>query len=436
LQLRPLLSWEDCEKVFIESIPHPRQLAGYAVAAGEEYVALLESTGGFQDRSRFSIVGIGTREAVEANGMETIYGDIAGFLEGSQCQSLPCRDAAFLVVSYEAVGGVEHRLAGMLGRHEWPLATAFRPERLVVYDHVSRRAVVCPRGSPRPAVSGPRGALREFRLSGLGYGTPKEYYLDWVVKIREAIEEGEVFQVVVSRVEQHYYTGNLFSAYGRLAEINPSPYTFYLRLGEREILGASPELLVKLDKERLGTHPIAGTRPRGEGRADVELEDELLSDEKELAEHVMLVDLARNDIGAVAVPGTVNVTSYMDVEKYSHVQHIVSRVEALARDGLTFTDALEATLPAGTVSGAPKPRAMEYIAELEDRPRGPYAGAVGIAGSRAGEAAIVIRSAWSLEGSQVEIRAGAGIVYDSVPEQEYVETEYKLRALRRALGGE
>jgi anthranilate synthase component 1 len=433
LTLRPLLSWEGCEKLYIGSLPPPKALAEAALRAGEEYVALLESDGGFQHRSRFSIVGLDASDAMEAGSMATVYEDLSRFLGEAECSSLPCRDAAFLVVSYEAVGSAEPWLASKLGRHEWPLALAFRPERLVVYDHASDRAVVCPKGSA--AVVGGR-ILRSFEVRGLAYRTPRENFEEWVRRAKEEIERGEAFQIVLSRVESLEYSGSLFEAYKRLARINPSPYMYYLSFPGSEIVGASPELLVKLDKGRLETHPIAGTRPRAEGLRDIELEEALLSDEKELAEHVMLVDLARNDLGSIAVPGTVEVTTYMDVEKYSHVQHIVSRVEALARPGLTFAEALKATLPAGTVSGAPKPRAMEIIAELEDLPRGPYAGAVGIAGREAGEAAIVIRSAWSLDGSIVELRAGAGIVYDSIPAREYMETEYKLKALKKALEGD
>jgi anthranilate synthase component 1 len=432
-RVEPLLSWRGCEKRFIGSARHPRSLAESLVSAGEEYVALLESGGGLQHRSRYSFVAYGASEAVELSGFEGVYDAMERALSGSNCESLPCRDQAFFLVSYEAVGDVERFLRPLLRRHEWPVLALFKPERLVVYDHAAERVIECPPGasSPPSSTSRPTGGFRAVEVT---YATPRGSFEEWVEEALGEIERGEVFQVVLSRVERISYRGSLFAAYKRLAEINPSPYMFYVGFAGRVAMGASPELLVKLDSGRLETHPIAGTRPRGEGDADVALEEEMLADEKEFAEHVMLVDLARNDLASIAVPGTVRVTSFMDVEKYSFVQHIVSRVEAEAREGLTFPEALRAMLPAGTVSGAPKPRAMEIIARLEAEARGPYAGAVGLAGLRAGEAAIVIRSAWSVGEGEVEIRAGAGIVYDSRPEREYMETEYKLRALKKALG--
>lgn len=426
--MRPLGYWDECRKQSSSSYPSPRGLARAAVASGEEYVALLESGGGFQSRSRYSIVGIGASDTVREDDPGSVYPAIAGL--GGDCERIPCRGMAFIVVSYEAVLAHEPWLSRLLGRHEWPLLAGFRPETLVVYDHVAQRVVVCG-GSPPTG----GGAVAGFRLTGTLYETPRGDFEDWVREARGLIEAGEAFQVVLSRVKEYAYTGSLFTAYERLASINPSPYMFYIQQGDLTAAGASPELLVKLDSGMLETHPIAGTRPRGRsGEEDIRLEEELLSDEKEIAEHVMLIDLARNDLGSLAVPGTVSVPVYMDIEKYSHVQHIVSRVEAQARRGLGFHTALKHTLPAGTVSGAPKPRAMEIIAMLEDKPRGPYAGGVGVTAGRAGEAAITIRSFWTTSHG-VETRAGAGIVYDSRPEREYMETEYKLEAVRRALSG-
>lgn len=428
--LRPLLSWDGCRKRSLSSLPSPRRLAATAVARGEEYVALLESGGGQMHRSRFTVAAIGAEGYVVHRGWEGVYRALEALLSRAECEGLPCGKPAFFLLSYEAVGDEEQWLSGLLKRHEWPVLTGFTPESLVVYDHYAGRAVVCPGGYEPPSGGAPEG----FRVTGLSYTTPRSDYIEWVATAKRLIGEGEAFQVVLSRVEAYEYRGSLYSAYERLAQLNPSPYMFYLRSPAGEAFGASPELLVKLDRGMLETHPIAGTRPRGRGDEDILLEEELLSDEKELAEHLMLVDLARNDLARIAEPGSVEVAALMDVEKYSRVQHIVSRVVARARKGLGFHEAIAATLPAGTVSGAPKPRAMEIIALLEDKPRGPYAGAVGLGGARAGEAAIVIRSGWGLPGGLVEIRAGAGVVYDSVPEREYLETVHKLRALREALG--
>ena len=427
--LRPLLSWEGCSKHSASSVPSPRRLTAWLLGR-EDYVALLESGGGLPGRSRYTVVAAGVEDEASSNDPVNAYNALAGFLHRLRCSSLPCRDMAVILVSYEAVAGAEPWLADRLGRHEWPVAEAFKPSMLVVYDHAAERVVVCPEDAAIGSAEPPQG----FRARGVEYATPPDQYMEWVRELRRAIEDGEVFQVVVSRLVRAGFTGDPYAAYIRLAELNPSPYMYYIRMGDRFLLGTSPELLVKLSDGRLETHPIAGTRPRGRGERDIELEEEMLGDEKELAEHLMLVDLARNDLGRVAAPGTVRVTALMDVEKYSHVQHIVSRVEAQAAPGTTYHKALKAVHPAGTVSGAPKPRAMELIAGLEEEPRGPYAGAVGLAASHAGETAIVIRSAWGYMDGVVESRAGAGIVYDSKPERELEETRHKLRAVMKALG--
>jgi len=209
---------------------------------------------------------------------------------------------------------------------------------------------------------------------------------------------------------------------------------YHLKLGEREIIGSSPEMLIRVENRRVETFPIAGTRKRGKTPLeDYKLEEELLEDEKEKAEHLMLVDLARNDVGNVSEFGTVKVPEYMDVKKFSHVMHIVSRVQGRLRSDKTAVDAFEAIFPAGTLSGAPKIRAMEIIDELENIPRGPYAGAVGYF-SLNGNAdfAITIRT-MVCDGNRATIQAGAGIVHDSVPEEEYIESENKAGALLSAL---
>ena len=225
-----------------------------------------------------------------------------------------------------------------------------------------------------------------------------------------------------------------FSIYRALRAVNPSPYMYYLHLGDFQIIGASPEMLVRVEGSEVVTHPIAGTRRRGRTTdEDAALEEELRADEKERAEHLMLVDLARNDIGRVALPGTVRVPQFMEVERYSHVMHLVSHVTGRLRPELSCYDALRACFPAGTVSGAPKIRAMEIIAELEPDRRGPYAGAVGYfdySGNM--DTAITIRTV-VLKDGVASVQAGAGIVYDSVPEREYEETMNKAAALLTAI---
>ncbi len=428
----PLVEWGGCAKRPLARLPPPRRLAAW----GEErygWVALLESGEGFPERARYTLVGLGARRIWETDDILDGFNVLWRALRGRGCEALPCRRMVFGVVSYEAVAGVEPWLAPKLRRHPWPVVKVFEPEVLVVYDRLAGRAYVCP-GDAELGEAEP-GAFEAAR--GPVYETPRDEFEAWVREARRLIEEGEFFQIVLSRVERYEYRGSPLAVYERLAEGNPSPYMFYLRMGDVWIAGTSPELLVKMSLGRAETHPIAGTRPRGKTpEEDVALEEEMLRDEKERAEHMMLVDLARNDLGRVAVPGTVRVTSLMDVEKYSHVQHLVSRVEALVDPRFTYADVLAATFPAGTVSGAPKTRAMEYIAVLEDEPRGPYAGAVGVYAERAGETAIVIRSLWSYEDGVVEARAGAGIVWDSRPEREYMETVHKIMAVRRALGVE
>jgi len=256
-----------------------------------------------------------------------------------------------------------------------------------------------------------------------------------VSQAKEYICAGEIIQVVLSQRLSRRTNSGPFDIYRALRSINPSPYMYYLHLGNHHIIGASPEMLVRVEDGVVATHPIAGTRPRGASPAeDLALEQELRSDEKELAEHIMLLDLGRNDIGRVSEPGTVQVSQVMEVERYSHVMHLVSHVQGKLRPGLNQFDALRACFPAGTVSGAPKIRAMEIIAELEPDKRGPYAGAVGyfsFAGNL--DTAITIRTI-VMTGDTACVQAGGGIVADSVPEREYQESLNKAQALLKAIG--
>jgi anthranilate synthase component 1 len=257
---------------------------------------------------------------------------------------------------------------------------------------------------------------------------------------REAIAAGEAIQVVIARrqtFEQPVFGGEPLDAvalYRSLRRVNPSPYLFFVRMPQFCVVGASPELLIRVEGDRMTTHPIAGTRPRGATPAeDAQLADDLERDPKERAEHVMLVDLGRNDLGRVARPGTVAVTRYMAVERYSHVLHLVSHVEGRLGPGCDALDALRSIFPAGTLSGAPKVRAMQLIAEAEKERRGLYGGAVGYLGYDGNlDTAITIRSA-VLKDALIHVTGGAGIVARSVPEREFEETEHKAGAIRRAL---
>ncbi len=262
----------------------------------------------------------------------------------------------------------------------------------------------------------------------------QEAYEKAVEKSREYILAGDVFQVVISQRLSAKFTGNPIDLYRALRTLNPSPYMYYLNFDSYHIVGASPEILVRSEEGHVTVRPLAGTRPRGaDEEEDQKLIEDLLADEKERAEHVMLVDLGRNDVGRVSKLATVKVSDIMQIERYSHVMHIVSNVEGELDEGMHAIDVLRATLPAGTVSGAPKVRAMEIIDELEPHKRGIYSGAVGyISWDGNLDTAIAIRTA-VLIGDQVHVQAGAGLVADSVPTTEWHETMYKARAILRAV---
>ncbi|MDR3073604.1 MAG: anthranilate synthase component I family protein, partial [Deltaproteobacteria bacterium] len=269
-------------------------------------------------------------------------------------------------------------------------------------------------------------------------------YTAAVARIKEQIRQGEAIQVVLSTPFSAPLAESPFNLYRRLRRLNPSPYMFYIRLPDPVsgvLLGSSPEVLVSCEANKLRLCPIAGTRPRSRDRAeDALFGDELLQDPKEKAEHVMLVDLGRNDLGRIAAPGSVKLDRFMELERFSHVMHLTSRISADLAPGLDALDVLASAFPAGTVSGAPKVRAMELVAQEEQSPRGPYAGAIGWLGLDKDavhlDFGITIRSLWVREG-QVRWQAGAGIVYDSVPENEWRECRAKAEVIRKvALGDE
>jgi len=274
---------------------------------------------------------------------------------------------------------------------------------------------------------------RDFR-AGKFVGTGREEFEEGVRAVQERVWDGETFQTVISRRLSAPYQGDLLNVYSSLRELNPSPYMYFLEFGGRTVLGSSPETLLTVRGREATTYPIAGTRPLGNGAAERRrLREELLRDEKERAEHAMLVDLARNDLARVCEGGSVSVPEYMRAEEFSHVQHLVSKVQGTLTPERSAVEALAAVFPAGTVSGAPKPRALEIIGEVEGAARGPYAGAVGYLGLNGNlDTAITIRSAFACDG-MVHLQAGAGIVADSVPSREFEETEHKLGALRAAL---
>ncbi len=376
-------------------------------------------------------------------------------------------------VGYEAVGAFEPVPAAVHDPHGLPLALFGLYDTVVAFDHAfaqmqvitfvslaadvevayttaqARLAAVCARlTGPLPgrqsalrgqgsagndvASAGRRTQNSELRIQNSNC-TPAEYEA-LVLQAKEHIAAGDVIQVVLSQRFTRPTPAAPFAVYRALRALNPSPYLFYLQLGDFQLIGASPEMLVQVRDGVLATHPIAGTRPRGEGATqDAALAEGLLADPKERAEHLMLVDLARNDIGRVASIGSVAVPRLFEIEHYSHVMHIVSRVTGRLRPGLLPVDALRSCFPAGTLSGAPKVRAMQIIAALERDQRGPYGGAVGyLSASGNLDMAITIRTIMLRDGVAT-VQAGAGIVADSVPAAEAAECANKAHALFVAL---
>jgi anthranilate synthase component 1 len=439
---------------------------------------LLESVEGGEFVARYSFVAAGLERSL------AIYDDHATYVGGEGSADLSYTDPLDLIdrmVARDGVarlpglprfgGGAVGYLAYELARKfepriplaandalELPLAHLMMVDTLLVFDHLRRtiKAVTYVpltedlptdyrRGCERlddlldrlrngSHVAGLEDAPGRSRPEGIISNTSQPEYEGMVRQAKEAIAAGECFQIVPSQRLSVHTSASPVSLYRALRSINPSPYMYFLNFGEYQIVGASPELLVLVEDGRVMTRPIAGTMPRGDtAEADEALAARLLSDEKERAEHIMLVDLGRNDVGRVAQPGTVSVPRLMEIERYSHVMHIVSDVVGQLRPGLRPIDALRACFPAGTLTGAPKIRAMEIIAELESDQRGPYGGAIGFF-NRDGdlETAITIRTL-VLKDGVAHIQVGAGIVADSDPPTEYQETLNKAYATLAAV---
>jgi anthranilate synthase component 1 len=450
-------------------------LSLYVKLAGNKYSFLLESVVGGERFGRYSFIGLpaklclrarGTAIEVEDRGtvVERHEGDplafIGDFMHRYRVAPRPglprfCGGLAGLF-GYDTVRYIEAKLAQTAppsapGLGGVPDVLLLLTEELAVVDNLAgkiylivfadpavpdahalasarlqelRRKLRAPVAIPFQTASPLTQATSEFGAEG---------FQSAVRRAKEYIAAGDIMQVVLSQRMRRPFTASPLSLYRALRSLNPSPYMFYYDFGDFHVVGASPEILVRKEGDTVTLRPIAGTRPRGATReADEKLAQELLADPKEIAEHVMLVDLGRNDVGRVAQTGTVALTDRMVVERYSHVMHIVSNVEGRLKPGLTSIDVLRAAFPAGTVSGAPKVRAMEIIDELEPTRRGAYAGAVGYLSFQDDmDTAIAIRTAVIKDG-MLYVQAGAGIVHDSVPESEWTETQNKARAVLRA----
>lgn len=440
---------------------------------------LLESVEGGEKWARYSFIGFDPYLRYSADGksvtirkgdhvdVRQVEGDplreLMGILSGiryQQAEGLPrLSGGAVGFIGYDYVRHIE-RIPDTHPPEGTPDALFLFPSRLVIFDNVKHTILIVAHGeiddegrskevydSCCRAIDEVRGILQgplpwsDIRDGAVAEApsleVPREEFLSSVRKAKEYIRDGEVIQVVLSN-RARIRTGRTPSeVYRLLRALNPSPYMFLLKMGDLSVVGSSPEVLVRLEGDLVQLRPIAGTRPRG-GTPDEDrrLEAELLSDPKEIAEHVMLVDLGRNDVGRVAEWGTVKVDELMGVEKYSHVMHIVSNVVGRLRKGLTAFDVLRASFPAGTVTGAPKVRAMEIIEELEPFRRGLYAGAVGYFDLQGNmDFCITIRTILMRRG-EAFIQAGAGIVADSDPEKEWEEIRSKARILFRAVGVE
>ena len=450
------------------------------LAGGAKHSFLLESVVGGERFGRYSFIGLPARTQLRATGsasgsvtevvtdgavVETHAGNPLDFIEAYQSRfkvalrpGLPrfCGGLAGYF-GYDAVRFMEPRLAATHkpGGLDTPDILLLQTEELAVIDNLSGRLYLIVYADPtRPeAYFKAKRRLTELgdklRYSvtappvkrGPSYAVEREFdkpaYIEAVLKSKEYIAAGDMMQVQIGQRLKKRYTESPLSLYRALRSLNPSPSMYFYDMGEFQIVGASPEILVRHEHtpegDKITIRPLAGTRPRGTSpENDKTTEADLLADPKERAEHLMLIDLARNDIGRIAKTGSVKVTEAFAVERYSHVMHIVSNVEGMLKDGVSNMDVLRATFPAGTLTGAPKIRAMEVIDELEPVKRGIYGGACGYL-SFAGDmdVAIAIRTG-IVQNQTLYVQAAAGVVADSIPEMEWAETEHKARALIRA----
>ena len=345
-------------------------------------------------------------------------------------------------VSYDAVRFWDRLPLQDTKKHHFPLLEFGIFTDGILYNHVEKQAYYFSI-RPNSRIKEVKDLMSESRAlqeeSTFSYSTPernftRKQFIEKVNKSKKYIYDGDVFQVVLSKRMTFKISGDLLIVYEKLRDINPSPYMYFFKMGGKHIIGSSPEMLLRVTGDHLETFPIAGTRPvADDDKRNQQLSKDLLNDEKEVAEHTMLVDLARNDIGKVSKYGTVQVKELMKVKRFSHVQHMISHVTGILQSGFDSYDAFRAVFPAGTVSGAPKLRAMEIIDELEPNFRGPYAGALGYFSANGScDFAITIRSIFANK-SDAFIQSGAGIVMDSIPQTEWAETEQKANALLSAL---
>ncbi|BCT91889.1 anthranilate synthase component I [Lysobacter helvus] len=454
-------------------------LSVYLKLADGPHTYLFESVEGGERFGRYSIIGLPARRVYAFAGRTlyvTEHGELAEirevedpFAEVERLRSehrvpvvegLPGFTGGLVGwFGFECVQYIEPKLAASSGKPDelgTPDILLMLSEEVAVFDNLKGRLYLIVHADPREPQAWARAQRRldalahRLRHAGAGYpetlvpaaldeshfvsGFTREGFIDAVEQCKELIRAGDIFQVVLSQRLSVPFQARPVDVYRALRALNPSPYMYFLDVGGTQVVGSSPEILVRQQGGQITVRPIAGTRPRGKTHEeDLALEAELLADPKERAEHLMLIDLGRNDVGRVAQPGTVEVGERFIIERYSHVMHIVSEVTGTLQDGLSYADVLRATFPAGTVSGAPKVRALEVIRDLEPVKRNVYSGAVGYIGWNGdADTAIAIRTAVIQDG-RLHVQAGAGIVYDSDPAKEWDETMNKGRALFRAV---
>ena len=451
-------------------------LSIYLKLAKNSYSFLLESITGGENLARYSIIGINPRKIIKTGKNEKL-GEVDPLLEVKneinsykvpEIKKLPpFTGGAVGYISYDSVSYFEDTvIKNKKGDLEVPESIFLLTESLVVFDHVKQTIfiivytkinnddnsektykkavenidkIIEQINKPVPksfnvSLDIEKESSREQLIEQYEKNMTKEQYSEAVQKCIDNIYSGEIIQVVFSQRLSKKTEASAIDIYRCLRTINPSPYMFMFNFEDFQIIGASPELLIKANNEEISVHPIAGSRPRGKNeKEDNMISNELISDEKELAEHLMLLDLGRNDVGRVAKPGTVKVTQKMEIEKYSHIMHIVSNVVGKLDKKYDQFDAMRAAFPAGTVSGAPKVRAMQLISELEPEKRGPYSGGVGYFSYNGNmDTCIAIRTL-ILKDKTVYLQAGGGIVADSIIENEYQETLHKMQALIGAI---
>ena len=450
----------------------------YSQISNKSNTFLLESVEGGETWAQYSIVGLDCLDTIKVTGntIETKTGDqISSFISDNpldeiqelisglktpEIKDLPRFYGGYVgFFAYESAKYAEKRIADLVNKdskfdEHMPEIFLVKAEKLIVYDNTDQSIQII--FNVDPSKTSYEEALDAIEKIGSllnsedtmfddTFNTPsgemafnsnfeKDDYIKAVGLVKNYIEEGDVMQVVLAQDFSQDFQNDPFDLYRALRQLNPSPYMYYLDLDECQIVGASPEILVRLEEDKVTLRPIAGTRKRGSNtEEDLANEKDLLTDPKEIAEHLMLIDLGRNDVGRVSEMGTVQVTDKMIVEKYSHVMHIVSNVTGTLSKDLDAIDALKASLPAGTLSGAPKIRAMQIINELEPSSRGIYGGAIGyISWNGNIDTAIAIRTA-VIKDNVIHVGAGAGIVADSIPENEWLECKQKAKVFLDAM---